>query len=99
MKSRNLFLGIIIIFVGVVALLSSLDVIDFDWMVAWRLWPMILICIGISILPVKEWLRALLLVLTLAASVLLYRYENENYSRFWFFTQNVAEAQVSQPCS
>ena len=34
MKSRNLFLGIIILFVGVISLLVALDVIDFSWTVA-----------------------------------------------------------------
>ena len=29
MKSRNLFLGIIILFIGVVSLLAALDVFDF----------------------------------------------------------------------
>jgi len=75
MKSRNLFLGIIILFVGVVALLSSIDVIDFSWRVAWALWPMLLIFIGISILPVKDWLKVVLLLVALAMSVWLYQTE------------------------
>ena len=75
MKSRNLFLGILILFIGVVSLLASLDVIDFSWRIAWRLWPMLLIFIGITILPIKEWMKALLLVATLAVGVLLYQGE------------------------
>ena len=51
MKSRNLFLGILILFIGVVALLASLDVIGFSWIIAWRLWPMLFIIAGIAILP------------------------------------------------
>jgi hypothetical protein len=75
MKSRNLFLGIIILFIGVVALLSSIDVIDFSWRVAWRLWPMLLIFIGISVLPIKDWLKAILLLVALAMGVWLYQGE------------------------
>lgn len=75
MKSRNLFLGILILFIGVVSLLASLDVIDFSWRIAWRLWPMLLIFIGITILPIKEWMKALLLVVALAVGVLLYHGE------------------------
>ncbi len=75
MKSRNLFLGILILFIGVVALLASFDVIDFSWRIAWRLWPMLLIFIGITVLPVNDWLKAALLVVALAVGVLLYQNE------------------------
>ena len=81
MKSRNLFIGIIILFIGVIALLAAFNVFDFSWTILWRLWPMMLILIGVMILPVKDWLKAILLVLTLCGSVLLYRYEA---SQSWF---------------
>lgn len=81
MKSRNLFLGIIILFVGVVALLASLDVIDFSWHVAYKLWPLLLIFLGVVILPVKEWLRAVLLIVLLGVGVLLYQNEAKDYAQ------------------
>lgn len=86
MKSRNLFLGIIILFVGVISLLVALDVIDFSWTVAWRLWPMLFIFVGVAILPVKEWLKAILLLATLAAGILLYRYEASQTVCHWLFS-------------
>lgn len=76
MKSRNLFLGIIILFIGIVSLLVSLGLIDFSWRIAWKLWPMFIIFIGISILPVKDWLKALLMITALALSVWIYRVED-----------------------
>ncbi|MBQ6770049.1 MAG: hypothetical protein IJP44_03600 [Bacteroidales bacterium] len=75
MKSRNIFLGIVFLAVGVVSLLASIDVIDFSWRVAWRLWPMLLIFVGIAILPLKDWLKALLMVVALAVGVWLYQGE------------------------
>ena len=75
MKSRNLFLGIIILFIGVVSLLVSLDVINFSWHILWRFWPMVLIFIGVAILPLKDWLKAILLLVALAIGVLLYQNE------------------------
>ena len=87
MKSRNLFLGIIILFIGVVSLLASLDVIDFNWRIVWKLWPMLLIFTGIVVLPIKDWLKALLLVIALAVGVWLYQAESkkiaERYSSTW----------------
>ena len=94
MKSRNLFFGIIILFIGVVSLLVSLDVIDFSWRIAWKLWPMLFIFAGILILPIKEWLKAVLLLVTLAAGVLLYQHEASKGFRHWFFTQNAAQTEL-----
>lgn len=86
MKSRNLFLGIIILFVGVISLLAALDVIDFSWIVAWRLWPMLFVFAGIVILPVKEWLRVVLLLIALAVCVLLYQHEISHSLSHWLFS-------------
>lgn len=79
MKSRNLFIGIIILFVGIVALLASLDVISFSWSVALRLWPMLLILLGVAILPINDYLKSGLLVLLLGLSCLLYHNEAKNH--------------------
>lgn len=98
MKSRNLFLGLIIIFVGVIALLASIGAIDFSWRVAWRLWPMMLIVAGIAVLPLKEVWKALLLLATMALSVLLYQHEAETHKRHhWLFSQNEVVLQVDEP--
>ena len=86
MKSRNLFLGIIILCAGVIALLAALDVIDFSWIVAWKLWPMLFIIMGIAILPVKEWLRSVLLLAALALCVLLYQHEAPQSVCHWLFS-------------
>lgn len=75
MKNKNLLLGVILLFVGVVALLASLDIFEFRWSVVWHLWPMLLIIVGIVVLPIKDWLKVILLLAALALAILLYRYE------------------------
>lgn len=79
MKSRNLFIGILILFIGVVALLSTLGVFSFHWSIVWRLWPFMFIILGISLLPVHEYVRSGLLVLALGLGCLFYHFENKNY--------------------
>lgn len=79
MKSRNLFVGILLLFIGVVALLSTIGVINFHWSIFWRLWPFWFILLGISLLPVNEYLRSGLLVLALGLGCLFYHIENRNY--------------------
>ena len=97
MKNKNLFLGVILLFVGIVALLASLDIFEFKWSIVWKLWPMLLIFIGIMVLPVKDWLKAVLLLVSLAISVLLYRYELNN-SHFCPFSLNDSQAKTEILC-
>lgn len=94
MKSKNLILGVVLLFVGVVSLLVSLDVIDFSWHIAWRLWPLLFIFFGIVVLPVKDWLKVLLLLIAMSIGVLLYRYEASKRLDFWLFSQIVNSVQV-----
>jgi hypothetical protein len=44
---RGGVLGIVLIGLGVVLLLSSRGVLNVDWDVVWRLWPAILIYLGL----------------------------------------------------
>ncbi len=69
MKFRNLFWGIILIFVGTLAILNNLDVIDFAWRKLWNLWPVFLMLWGISILPIKDGIRLGLVVVTLGLTM------------------------------
>lgn len=79
MKSRNLFIGILVLFTGIVALLSVLGVFDFHWSIVWKLWPMFLIIIGIALLPLNDYLKAGILLAALGAGCLLYHMENRHY--------------------
>jgi hypothetical protein len=77
-----------VLFIGVVALLSTLGVFTFHWYIFWRLWPMAFIFMGAALLPLNKYVKAILMVLILAAGCLFYHLENKNYngnpvSRFW----------------
>ncbi len=69
MKFRNIFWGLILIVFGILFTLENLNVIDFDWYNLWRLWPVIIIMWGISILPAKDVIKVALVLLVLAGSV------------------------------
>ncbi|MBR4391880.1 MAG: hypothetical protein IKT08_07245 [Bacteroidales bacterium] len=79
MKSRNLFIGVLILFTGVVALLVTLHVFEFHWSILWSLWPMILIICGISMLPLNEYLKTAILLVALGIGCLLYAHESSHY--------------------
>ena len=67
----KLFSGIVLITVGVLWLLSSLDIINLGWRNIWHLWPLIVVWIGISLLPIPESYRLLLNVLSLGVGLLM----------------------------
>jgi hypothetical protein len=69
MKFRNIFWGVVLIFVGVLFILQNLHVIHFDWMNLWRLWPVVLVLWGVSILPANSWIKLILTLLILSASI------------------------------
>ncbi|MDR1345142.1 MAG: DUF5668 domain-containing protein [Bacteroidales bacterium] len=67
----KLFAGIALITIGIIWLLSSLDVINLNWRDIWHLWPLIVVWIGISLLPIPEIYRLLLNILTLGIGLLM----------------------------
>jgi len=79
MKNKNLITGLLIIFVGVVALLAALNVFEFHWTIVLRLWPLMLIMFGITLLPLNDYLKGGLLLLSLVAGCFLYHVEAKDY--------------------
>jgi len=69
MKFSNVFWGVILIFLGVLFILQNLGMVFFDWRSLWRLWPVILVLWGISILPTKSWIKLGLTLLVLAGTL------------------------------
>jgi hypothetical protein len=80
MKFRNIFWGIILIVLGLLFTLDNLNLLDFDWYNMWRLWPVVLVLWGISILPAKNIVKIGLVILVLAGSL----YYMMNNSVHWY---------------
>ncbi|MDR2868578.1 MAG: DUF5668 domain-containing protein, partial [Bacteroidales bacterium] len=68
--SHKIFSGVFFITIGILWLLNSVDIIDISWRDIWHLWPLILIWIGISCLPIKGVYRLILNGIVLLAGVL-----------------------------
>ncbi len=65
MKFKNVLWGLILVIIGVLFILKNLGYIYFSWHNFFRLWPLILVFIGISILPVKTGVKVILALITL----------------------------------
>lgn len=67
----SIFWGIVFVSIGVLLLLGNLDLLNVDWSSVWRLWPVVIIIAGFSILASTHWiwrvLSAITILLTLAA--------------------------------
>lgn len=71
MRYKNIFGGFIIIIIGVLFILRNIGVIDLSWWYVWKLWPLILVFIGISVLPIKDVWKLIISFIILLIAVLL----------------------------
>jgi hypothetical protein len=69
MKSKNVFWGIILISIGLLFVLRNFGYIDFGWYSLRQLWPVILVILGISLLPINGAVRVVLAFLIVAFSI------------------------------
>ena len=91
MKSKSVFWGVVLVAIGVVFALRNFGVFHFGWWELRRLWPVILVVLGISLLPIKSVVRIVLaFVVIILAFVFFsgtqdYRYHDHWYDhRGWF---------------
>ncbi|KAF5056655.1 hypothetical protein DSECCO2_365050 [anaerobic digester metagenome] len=83
MSYRKIFWGVILVMIGTLFILKNIGMIYFDWLTIWRLWPLILILWGISLIPVKDYLKLIFSVLAIAISIFLVnRYDKTGYYSF-----------------
>lgn len=69
MKSKNVFWGIILISIGLMFVLRNFGYIHFGWYSLRQLWPVILVILGISLLPINGAVRVVLAFITVAFSI------------------------------
>lgn len=86
MKTKNIIWGLVLVLIGGLFILKNLDIIYFSWHGIWRLWPVVLVLIGIAILPIKSGIKIALTVVTLivATAILIsfpdYHSRNKKWS-------------------
>lgn len=83
MSYRKIFWGVVLVIIGTLFILKNVGLIFFDWGTIWRLWPLILILWGISLIPVKDYLKLIFSVAAIGLAVILVnRYDKEGYYNF-----------------
>ncbi len=68
MKYKNIFWGLSLIIIGSLLVARNLGWIDFDWFNILRLWPLLFILWGLSVLPIRESIKVGILVILLGGA-------------------------------
>lgn len=83
MKHQNIFWGALLILLGTLFLFDRLGFFVFDWSMVRRLWPVLLILWGVSILPVKGFIKLILALLIAAISLVIYNHNAPTERTSW----------------
>ena len=64
MSYKKVFWGVVLIIIGILFIIRNLGWVDFSWWGVFRLWPVLLILWGISVIPIKNYLKLILSLLS-----------------------------------
>lgn len=65
--------GITLIIIGVLALLVTFFEFEIDWWVLAKMWPLLLIIIGVCIMPINRWIKTAVAVVLLVVGYYAYQ--------------------------
>ena len=82
---KKFILGIVLMVIGSLFALNNFGVIEFSWCVLFRLWPLIFIVWGVSILPLKSWIKLCIVGVAFVVALVLVQQSTKHY---WFCPQN-----------
>ncbi len=90
MSYRKIFWGLLLVMIGVLFILKNTGVLFFSWHTIWHIWPVILILWGISLIPVKDWIKLVLSLLTVVVTFFAMQYygPKDNHNNKWDFKWN-----------
>lgn len=88
MSYRKIFWGLLLVLIGILFILKNTGVIFFTWHSMWHLWPVILILWGISIIPVKDWIKLVLSFVTVLITFFAVQYYGPKDDHKWNFEWN-----------
>ncbi len=83
MSYRKLFWGILLVIIGILFILKNMGLIYFDWWTVVRLWPLILILWGISLVPIQSYIKLILSLVAIAVTVLVVSKYDRNERPFF----------------
>lgn len=74
MKNQNFTAGLMLTILGVILLMRNFDLLDLDWEVLFKFWPLLLIYAGLATIygNKKTWLIPIAMVAVTVLAIILY---------------------------
>jgi len=88
MSYRKIFWGLLLVIIGILFILKNTGVLFFSWHTIWHLWPVILILWGISLIPVKDWIKLVLSLVTVVVTFFAVQQYGPKDNHKWNFEWN-----------
>lgn len=88
MSYRKIFWGLLLVLIGILFILKNTGVLFFSWHTMWQLWPVILILWGISLIPVKDWIKLVLSLVTVVVTIVAVQVYGPKDKHNWNFEWN-----------
>ena len=66
-------MGLTLIVIGVIALFVTFFDFTIDWHMMVKLWPILLIIIGVCVMPINKWIRTVVVLVLLALGFVAYQ--------------------------
>ncbi len=83
LKYKGIFWGIVLIAIGAMIILRNMDIVHFNLFAILQLWPLLLVIWGISLIPIKEYIKFILSIVVLIIGLFLVNYYSCNDSFCW----------------
>lgn len=83
MKRDRLNWGLVLLFIGVMWLLSNFGIVTFYWSSLWRFWPIFLIIIGINLLVPRHGYGNLISIIATIGALVFIGYQSSRPSGSW----------------
>lgn len=66
---NRIFWGLLLVVIGGLMLVDNFNIVQVDWSNLWKLWPLIIISCGLSILAIRSWFWRILSILLVIATM------------------------------
>jgi hypothetical protein len=88
MSYRKIFWGIVLIMIGILFILKNAGIVFISWHMMWSLWPVLIILWGISVIPVKDWIKLVASLVIIVAGFLMMQRDPDTDHFSWRFDRN-----------
>jgi len=84
-KNKGIFLGLLLVTLGLLWLGRTFNLFDFNWCNLLKMWPLLIIYIGVRILPIEQLWKNVCGFIIIAIAIVLLFFLPERSCRHYFW--------------